>query len=268
MASTSAFSGSVPANYETYLGPLFFEPYALDLVARIKGHPQQVLELACGTGRVTKHLMAKLGSGAKLVATDLNEAMLSTAKAIIHDERIEWRAADAQNLPFQNEGFDLIVCQYGVMFFPDKPKAFAEAARVLKRGGVYLFNTWDHLRHNHLSKHAQEVLEKLFPSNPPPFLTKGPYSYFNQKQIKQDLHGAGFSEIEIETVALTGTATTAEEAANGMIDGTPISGYLAEQNAPASAVKEELKTVLIDHYGGRNLQLPMQAFVCSATKDK
>ena len=267
MASISSFTGNVPQNYETYLGPLFFEPYAIDLVERMRDKQYNaVLELACGTGRVTRYLINKVAADGKLYATDLNEAMLAIAKIGVADERIVWQAVDAQNLPYDNDSFDLVVCQYGVMFFPDKPKAFKEAYRVLKQGSIFLFNTWNSLQYNAAAGLARDVLCEIFPDDPPSFFDKGPYSFFNQEEIRQLLQDAGFANITIETVTKTGTAPSAEHVINGLIDGTPASAYLAERNVPVTEVKEKFRERLIHKYGEKDLHLPMQAFVCEAEK--
>ena len=128
MASIAAFTGSIPGNYDKYLGPVLFEPYALDLRDRLKKESlKNVLELACGTGRVTRHLVSLLPADGKLIASDLNPDMMAVAKTRVSDERVKWLAADAQALPFANDSFDHIVCQFGIMFFPDKGKALSEA---------------------------------------------------------------------------------------------------------------------------------------------
>ena len=267
MSSVTAFAGSVPQNYETYLGPLFFEPYALDLVERIQNTGlENILEIACGTGRVTKHLASKLSPTTALIATDLNKDMLRVAESIVTSKNIKWQVADAHELPFEGDTFDLVICQYGVMFFQDKPKALREINRVLKPGGNFIFNTWNELQYNALSQMAQTVLEEVYPNDPPRFLEKGPYSFYNQEPIKALLTEAGFSNISIELVAKTGLAATPEDAVNGILDGTPNFGYIAERDIPPSIAKEKLKTLLTYHYGSKNLQLPMQAFVVEAKK--
>ena len=270
MSSITAFSGNVPQNYETFLGPLFFEPYALDLVGRINDDTQplnHVLEIACGTGRVTKHLVSKLPPDAKLVATDLNPDMLKIAESIIHSKNIQWQVADAHELPFENEAYDAVVCQYGVMFFHDKPKALREINRVLKPGGTFLFNTWDELQYNALSRMAQTVLEEIYPDDPPRFLHKGPYSFHDREEIKTLLTEAGFSSVAIEVLTKTGTVTRPDDAVNGILDGTPNYVYIAERSLPVSVAKTKLKDLLVDHFGQENLQLPMQALVVKATKN-
>jgi ubiquinone/menaquinone biosynthesis C-methylase UbiE len=268
MSSITAFAGNVPLNYETYLGPLFFEPYALDLTERIKDKNglQNVLEIACGTGRVTKHLINNLSPDASLVATDLNNDMLAIAKQRVQDERISWQVADAHQLPFDDQSFDLVICQFGVMFFSDKVKALKEVKRVLKAEGRFLFNTWDEIEYNALSRQARLALLEVYPDEPPKFLEKGPYSFYKQPEIKQVLHDAGFENTTIEVVAKTGTANHVDDGVNGILDGTPNAGYIAERNIPAAVVKEKLRAMLIVHYGETDLQLPMQAFVIEAKK--
>src|SRR6476661_6264867 len=146
MSSLTAFAGSVPANYDRYLGPLLFEPYALDLVERLKNDQlKQVLEIACGTGRVTRHLTKLVEADGRLVASDLNPDMIAQAKTQLTGERVQWQVADAQQLPFDANSFDHVICQFGVMFFPDKPAAFREAYRVMQPGGKYIFSVWDNM---------------------------------------------------------------------------------------------------------------------------
>jgi len=269
MASPVAFTGNVPHNYDTYLGPLFFEPYAVDLASRLQNnHYQSILEIACGTGRVTKQLLPKLSADGKLIATDLNEAMLTLSREKIKDPRVEWKIADAQNLPFGDEEFDLALCQFGVMFFPDKPKAFSEAFRVLKSGGTFLFNTWDEIHYNALADVSHAVLKEFFPDGAGGFMEKGPHGFYDTALITQLLKDAGFGQISADTVRVVSTATTADECVNGILDGTPLSVFLSERNADKEPIKKRLRDELQKRYGTANLQLPMQAFVCPATKSK
>lgn len=267
MTSIAAFAGNVPRHYDAYLGPLFFEPYAVDLVARMEGlKPHRVLELACGTGRVTAHLVKTLPASGGLTATDLNEAMLAVAREKVADHRVRWQTADAQDLPFGEAAFDAVICQYGVMFFPDKPKSFREALRVLKAGGTFLFNTWDRVEKNALAAAAWEVLHELFPDPPPAFLYKGPHSFYDTEEIRRLLSEAGFAGVTIEPVSLTTTAATALDAVNGIIDGTPVSAFLQQHEHRRQEVKLRLQNLLQERYGLQNLALPMKAFVCRATK--
>jgi ubiquinone/menaquinone biosynthesis C-methylase UbiE len=144
------WSESMPAAYEQYLVPVVFRPFAEDLTAKAAAlHPRRILELAAGTGVLTSNLLATAPS-AEVTATDLNEAMVVFGSA--RAPGAVWRQADAQRLPFPDGVFDLVVCQFGVMFFPDRVAAFTEVRRVLAPGGRFLFNTW-----GPLGTHAFEV---------------------------------------------------------------------------------------------------------------
>jgi ubiquinone/menaquinone biosynthesis C-methylase UbiE len=159
------FTGSIPELYETYLVPLIFQPYAADLVSRVATRPlSRVLELAAGTGVVTRNLASVLPESVSIVATDLNQPMLDLASEVGTTRPVEWRQADAMHLPFEGEVFDAVVCQFGVMFFPDKSKAFSEARRVLRSGGVFMFNVWDRIEENEFAHTVTKALGSLFPN--------------------------------------------------------------------------------------------------------
>ena len=169
------FSGSISKLYETYLVPLIFEPYAADLAGRLASRPvRSVLEIAAGYGVVTRALASVLPEHVSIMATDLNQPMLDQASAIGTRRQVEWRQADAMELPFSDGMFDAVVCQFGVMFFPDKSKAFAEARRVLRPRGVFIFNVWDRIEENELADTVTTALESLFPDDPPRFLARTP----------------------------------------------------------------------------------------------
>lgn len=265
MSSFTEFTGSIPATYDQYLGPLFFEPYALDLFERLKGKQyQRILELACGTGRVTRHLAELTREGGQLYATDLNPDMLQVAQQKADNGLIDWSVVNAQAIPFETAFFDLVVCQFGVMFFEDKAQAFGEVYRVLKPGGTFLFNTWEHFDHNAAARISQQVLNEVLKENPPDFLEKGPYSFFDPAQIRRLLEGAGFTRIEIETVAKMGVLSSADQAAIGIVEGSPLTGYLNERGAPKEEIKRRITEFTAAEY--KNMQLPMQALVCTAKK--
>jgi SAM-dependent methyltransferase len=187
------FTGSIPKLYEEYLVPLIFEPYAAHLVNRLASRPLAcVLEIAAGTGVVTRKLASVLPESVAIVATDLNQAMLDLASAVGTKRPVEWRQADAMQLPFESETFDAVVCQFGVMFFPEKSKAFAEARRVLRSGGVFMFNVWDRIEENEFALTVTEALESLFPEDPPRFMARTPHGYYNLATIERDLKHGGF----------------------------------------------------------------------------
>lgn len=231
MPSISLFAGSIPANYDKYLGPILFEPYALDLIERLKNdNVKNLLELACGTGRVTKHLVSLIPVDGSLTATDLNPAMIELAQSKIQNEKIHWKIADAQALPFDDGQFDHIVCQFGVMFFPDKEKSFREANRVLREGGKYIFNTWESVENNPRIDTMWKVIYEVFGSESPDFFQKGPYSFYDKSQIEKFLLNTGFEGVRIATVAKTPVYNEPDDLIKGFAEGSPLSNYLQEKD--------------------------------------
>ncbi len=268
MSSNAAFAGSIPANYEKYLGPILFEPYALDLIERIKVKKlKNVLELACGTGRVTAHLVKLIAEDGKLVATDLNGDMIEVAKQNVDSYKVEWLVADAQELPFEAESFDHIICQYGVMFFPDKQKAFKEAFRVLQHGGIYLFNTWDDMEFNPRTSIIRKIMEEMFATEAPEFLKKGPYSFFDKEEIKKLMEAAGFKNIEIETVKKTSAYDDEDEFIKGFIDGSPLAAFMMDKPGDEKTeLRSRLRQALKEQAKDYGMSVPLQALVCSGIK--
>ena len=217
------FAGSIPKIYETYLVPLIFQPYADDLAQRLK--PQgvsRVLEIAAGTGVVTRALASALPESVVIVATDLNQAMLDQAAAVGTRRGVEWRQADAMQLPFDDATFDTVVCQFGAMFFPDKAKAFSEARRVLKPNGVFIFNVWDRIENNEFADTVMAALATVFPQDPPRFMARTPHGYNDTKQITRDLAQGGFTTPpRIDTVAKRSRSKSARDVAFAYCQGTP-----------------------------------------------
>lgn len=220
--SDATFAGKVPEFYQQYLVPLIFEPYAADLALRLTGRPlTSVLEIAAGTGVVTRHLASALPERVTIVATDLNQAMLDRAAAIGTSRPVEWRQADAAELPFRDRSFDAVVCQFGVMFFPDKARAFAEARRVLRAGGLFLFNVWDRIEENEFADVITAELATLYPADPPLFLARTPHGYADRATIERDLSAAGFRDpVELVTITERSRAASAEIPALAYCQGT------------------------------------------------
>jgi SAM-dependent methyltransferase len=232
-ASDKVFTGSIPKLYDTYLVPLIFEPYAGDLADRLSSRSlSRVLEIAAGTGVVTRALASMLHESVSIVATDLNQAMLDHASAVGTKRPVEWRQADAMQLPFGDGTFDAVVCQFGVMFFPEKTKAFSEARRVLKRGGVFLFNVWDRITENEFADTVTTALESFFPEDPPRFLARTPHGYHDQRTIARDLANAGFvASPRIDTVAARSRATSPRVPAIAYCQGTPLRNEIESRDA-------------------------------------
>lgn len=219
----SKFDGSIPQIYERHLVPLIFEPYASDLARLVSDlKPATVLELAAGTGVVTRHLAQRLPQDVAIVATDLNQAMLDEASRIGTARPVEWRPADAMRLPFPDQSFDVVVCQFGVMFFPDKALAFAEAKRVLRPGGHLVFNAWDRIEKNDFVWTVCSALDALFPDDPPRFMHRGPHGYFDRDVIAADLARAGLPHGDIGLVAHASRAASPQGPVAGYCQGSPL----------------------------------------------
>jgi SAM-dependent methyltransferase len=226
MTRDSAFAGSIPAIYEECLVPVLFAPYAADLVARAAAlRPRSVLELAAGTGAVSHALAAALPE-ARIVATDLNPAMLEVAAARGCAPNLSFEPADAQALPFAGGAFDLVLAQFGAMFFPDKPGAWREARRVLAPGGTLLFNVWDRLDANPGSAAIQQAVRGAVPEPKPEFLARTPFGYHDPGAIEADLRAGGFTEVTVERVARTSPPGSAAALARGMCLGSPLANEL------------------------------------------
>ncbi len=222
--SDKVFAGSIPEFYDTYLVPLIFEAYASDIAERVAAlAPETVLETAAGSGVVTRALAPRLESGARYIVTDLNQPMLDHAAARQgSDTRITWRQADALDLPFDDASFDVVVCQFGVMFFPDRLAGYAEARRVLKPGGSFLFNVWDRIDANEFADVVTEAAATVFPDDPPRFLARTPHGYHDLDIIRDELGKAGFSDVSIATLEETSTAPSPRHPALAYCEGTPL----------------------------------------------
>jgi SAM-dependent methyltransferase len=227
------FSGSIPKLYQTYLVPLIFEQYATDLVKRLISMPlTNVLEIAAGTGVATRALASRLPDSTFIVATDLNQAMIDQAISIGTARPVEWRQADAMQLPFADNTFDVVVCQFGLMFFPVKPKAISEVRRVLKPGGIFLFNVWDRIAENEFADAVSTSVESLFPEDPPRFMERTPFGYHDHRLIAEDLTRGGFtSPPQIETVSARSRATSPQIPAIAFCQGTPLRNEIETRDA-------------------------------------
>jgi ubiquinone/menaquinone biosynthesis C-methylase UbiE len=241
-ATDKLFAGSIPEIYDRYLVPLIFESYASDLAERVaQTGPHRVLELAAGTGALTRALASRLPARVPIVATDLNQPMLDYAALRSADDgRITWRQADALALPFDDQAFDAVACQFGVMFFPDKLRAYREAHRVLRPGGRFHFNVWDHIAANEFADVITQELAKLFPHDAPLFLARTPHGYHEVASIEEELAAAGFASASVETRGDTSKARSAREAALAYCQGTPLRNEIEARDA--SRIEEATET--------------------------
>ncbi len=258
------FAGSIPKFYDTYLVPLLFEPYAADLVNRLASRSlSRVLEVAAGTGVVTRALASVLPERVSIVATDLNQPMLDQASALGTTRPVEWRQADAMQLPFHDGTFDAVVCQFGVMFFPDKTRALSEARRVLRPGGVLVFNVWDRIEENEFADTVTAALASVFPEDPPRFLARTPHGYHERSRIEQDLVSSGFSAPpEIVTLAARSRAKSPRDPAIAFCQGTPLRNEIEAHGASRLGEATDLAADAIGRRFGRGeVDGKMQAHV-------
>jgi ubiquinone/menaquinone biosynthesis C-methylase UbiE len=261
------FSGAIPENYDRYLGPVLFEPYARDLVERLGPRkPRSVLEIACGSGILTHRLRAQFGSEVYIVATDLNAPMLEYARAKFPGaENLEWQVADACALPFGDESFDAVICQFGLMFAPDKEAAMGEAYRVLRAGGVFVFNVWDSLEKNPFAQIAHETIASFFDRDPPNFY-EIPFSMHDARAIRTSLKKVGFDAIESSLVTLPLRAASAEEFAIGLVRGNPTATAIEERGGKIDNVIGAVAEKIAEQFGGAPAQSTMQALAWSAER--
>lgn len=266
MTSDAAkFVGSIPKNYDKYLGPRIFVGYADDLARRVAAlNPGSVLELAAGTGILSRKLRDALAGECHLTASDLNPPMLEVAKSKFRSgESVRFQEVDATDLAFDDASFDVIVCQFGVMFFPDKDRSYAEAHRVLKPGGSYLFNVWDSWKRNPFAQTVHETVESFFPENPPGFY-KVPFAYHDAREIKESLLRAGFSRVTIEHVPLNSRIPSAGDFANGLVFGNPLYEEIVAREGNPQEIHTAV-TVALDRELGS--EMPLQALVVHASKN-
>lgn len=265
-AAERRFAGSVPQLYERHLATAMFAPYAehvADVVAA--GRPGAVLEVAAGTGLVTRRLAAAL-PGSRIVATDLNRPMLDEAARLLTWPGVEWREADAADLPFDDGAFDAVVCQFGAMFFPDRPAAYREARRVLTPDGRLVLAVWDRVEANEFAAVVADVIREVLPDDPPDFVTRVPHGYADPEVIEDDLVAAGFGGVTVEHVRLTGTSPSARELAVGFVQGTPTGGVVAARDPDGVArTVDRLTAAFAERFGATDLRGRLAAYVATAT---
>lgn len=264
--SDKGFTGSIPALYDRYLGPMLFEPYAADLAARVKAFaPTAVLETAAGTGIVTARLAEVLSDEARIIATDLNQAMIDVAAAKVTSQKVTWQASDATRLPFADASFDLVLCQFGVMFFPSKVDAFKEARRVLRPGGKFMFCVWDKIEFNPISTAISDAIAALYPADPPNFLRRTPFGYNDIETISNQLGEAGFGTIGSVVVRLPCCCPSPRDAAFGQCHGSPLRSEIeARDPTGLAAATDATAAALAARFGDGPIESTMQAIVFTA----
>ena len=267
--SDKKFTGSIPEFYDTYLVPLIFEEYAIDLARRVVAlSPNNLLETAAGSGVVARALEPLLASHSNYVVSDLNQPMLDHAAAKQPPQsRITWQQADALDLPFEHSRFDVAFCQYGVMFYPDRDKGYTEIHRVLRPGGSFIFNVWDKIEENKFAELVTRAAAEVFPDDPPQFLARTPHGYHDVGLIRQELLAAGFNDISIETLEKTSIAPSARHPAIAYCQGTPLRNEIeARDHSLLEYVTDQAANAIAADYGSGPVRAKIQAHVISATR--
>jgi ubiquinone/menaquinone biosynthesis C-methylase UbiE len=265
--SGASFGGDIPRIYDTNLGPVWFQKYAIDMAATMaESEPRQVLEIACGTGIVTKALRSALSPGAKLVATDLSADMLAVAQEkFTPNDGVELKQADGTALPFSDDMFDAVVCQFGMMFYPDKEKGLREAYRVLAPGGRYLFSVWDNRRFNPLGRVLDETIAGMFASDPPKFY-QIPFSYARVDEIRVSLQEVGFRRIDIAIIPYDHAIDDLRPLAHGVVFGSPLFAQVRDRGGDHQEVEQTVLAALRCEFGGEPTTIPHQAIMIVASK--
>lgn len=264
----AVFAGSVPDVYERCLVPLIFEPYAEDLAERTAQlAPASVLEIAAGTGVATRALASRLGDAVEITASDLNPDMIEHAKLVGTSRPVSWRQADVMDLPFPDGAFDVVVCQFNAMFFPDRVQAYGEVNRVLGPGGVFIFNVWDEIANNEFAAVVTDAVGELFPDDPPLFLARTPHGYYDEVMIRSDLAAGGFTDgVTAEALEHRSRAGTADLPAVAYCQGTPLRNEIEQRDSTRldEATKHATKR-LAERFGSTNLDSKIRGFVFTAS---
>lgn len=265
--SDKVFAGSIPKFYDTLMVPLIFEAYAANMAELVAAFsPGAVLETAAGSGAVTRALAPRLKPDVRYVVTDLNQPMLDYAAARQGvDGRIEWLQADALALPFADASFDVVCCQFGAMFFPNRVAGYAEARRVLKPAGCYVFNVWDRIEENAFANDVTNAVATVFAHDPPRFLARTPHGYHDVAMIREELRLAGFADIQIETRAEVSRSASARDVATAYCQGTPLRNEIEARDAGLLQIATDRATEAIARrHGNGPVAGTMQAHVIVA----
>lgn len=266
-AADKQFAGSIPELYERLFVPLIFETYAAEVGGRIAAiNPQTVLETAAGTGVLTRALVSRLPAAARIVATDLNQPMLDQAARLLSaDPRVTWRQADALSLPYADREFDVVACQFGAMFFPDRVRAYGEARRVLKSDGSLFLSVWDRISDNEFTEVVSDAVAKAFPDDPPGFMARTPHGYHDMAQIRRDLAAAGFGKVTIDSLDRWSRASSPRDVAVALCQGSPLRNEIEARDASRLEEITALATeALASRFGSGPIEGRIRAHVICA----
>lgn len=269
MNTSTQFTGRIPQNYDEGLGPVIFQPYAEDIAARAKAlSPKSLLELAAGTGIVTRVLRDALPSRTKILASDLNDDMLDIAKKKFRFwDKVSFSVIDAMDIGHADASFDMLLAQFGIMFMPDKVASLKEALRVLKPGGTYLYSAWDNQAANPFAGIADKLIGSFFESDPPGFY-KVPFHYHDPALLKADAEAAGFADVAVERVEKTGVITSLDSFANAFVFGNPVHIEIEERGTGVTPeqARDAVRQTFAETFGEAPTTMPLAAYVVTAKK--
>ena len=266
--SDTSFGDEIALNYDRHFVPLIFQPYADEVASRLAALPvKRVLEIAAGTGVVTRAMASRLPADVSITATDLNPAMLARGEQVGTSRPVTWRQADAMSLPFADGEFDAVVCQFGAMFFPDRAEAFAETRRVLAESGVYLFSVWDRIEDNEFTHVVESALASVFPADPPRFMSRVPHGYHERAMIERDLEMGGFTGAHFATVAARSRASSPRVPAIALCEGSPLRNEIETRGTmPLSEVSTIAERALAERFGTGEVDGKIQAIVVTVRR--
>jgi ubiquinone/menaquinone biosynthesis C-methylase UbiE len=264
--------GSAPELYERYLVPAITALWATDLVERAAPRSgERVLDLACGTGIVARLAAARMGAG-RIVGMDVNAGMLAVARSLSADAArlIEWQEGSALALPFPDEVFDLIFCQLGLQFFPDKPVALGEMRRVLVPTGRVALSVFTAIEHTPATNALANALDRHLGAGAS-HTKRSEHVLSDREELRELVTAAGFGTVAIETVTQTIRFPSAGEYVRLQLSATPLSALLdgmdsRQQRETLAAITSDLAASLHMESDTAELTYPQEAYVLLARK--
>ena len=263
----TGYGGGAAEIYERHMVPAIFGPWAEDLLALATPKPgERVLDVACGTGVVTRLVAQRVGPTGTVVGLDLNPGMLAVARAVPprHGAQIEWREGNVGAIPVADATFDLALCQQGLQFFPDRPAALREIRRVLAPRGRLALSVWRPMQHSSGFEALATALGRLIAPEAAAIM-QGPFALGSADELRTLVTGAGFGDVVVQPAAKTLRFPSPEEFVRRYVAATPLAAVVAKANDEArAALITEVDAALkssVDHDG---LAFPIEAHLVLA----
>ncbi len=264
------FIGSVPENYERYLVSSIFGPWASDLVEVAALRPSdRVLDIACGTGIVARTAARRLGSGGTVVGLDLSAPMLEAARSAAANEgvSVEWREGSALKLPLPDAAFDVVFCQQGLQFFPDRPAALLEMHRVLAAGGRLVLSVWREIERSPGFAVLAEALTRHIGPEAGTLMTSGPFGLSNAEELRALIAAARFSDIALRSALKALRFTSPNEFVLRYAAGSALGSLVAGADDDARTVfLAEVDARLQSYVDDQGLAFPIESNLAVARR--